>query len=95
MYRRWLQRTLAISGLLFLLWATWVNGKQGLSSLLSKHTQRDVSGIALLDRAIRLSPSDARAYDIRARSFLKMGNFAEAVRDFETAMTLKPHDYLL
>ena len=66
-----------------------------MSSLLSRQPKRDVSDIDSLDQAIRLSPSDARAYDIRARSFLKMGRFAEAVGDFQTAITLRPNDYLL
>jgi Tfp pilus assembly protein PilF len=84
-----------IVGLLAALGGILINAKAGYSSWLAARVVTDQAGISSLDRAIRLDPSNARPYDVRARSLLKVGKLTEAVRDFEMAASLRPRDYLL
>lgn len=72
-----------------------INARAGYSSWLGARVGTDQAGISSLDRAIRLDPSNARLYDVRARSLLNAGKLAEAIRDFEVAVSLRPRDYLL
>lgn len=72
-----------------------INARAGYSSWLAARVVTDQAGISSLDRAIRLDPSNARPYDVRARSLLNAGKLAEAIRDFEVAVSLRPRDYLL
>ena len=72
-----------------------INARAGYSSWLASRVVTDQSGITALNRAISLDPSNARPYDVRARSLLKVGRLDEALRDFEKSVSLRPNDYLL
>jgi Tetratricopeptide repeat len=95
--QRWpkLHYALATGCLLFLFWATWETASDGFSSSLSRGVPMDASGLDRLDRAIQLSPSDSRPYNLKARYFLNVGRMAEAERNFEFAIVRNPHGYLL
>ena len=81
--------------LLLLSWSTWINARDGLGSFWTQKIPADGNGLARVERAQRLSPGDARAPDVRGRHFLDQRNFPEAVRSFEVASALRPHDYRL
>ncbi len=72
-----------------------INARAGYSSWLTSGVVPDQSAIFSLNKAVSLDPSNARPYDVRARSLLKVGKLDEAVRDFEKAVSLRPRDYLL
>jgi Tfp pilus assembly protein PilF len=78
-----------------LVWCTWVNARDGLSSYWSKAIPAEVGGLSLVDRAQRFSPYDPRPFDVRARYLVNAGNFSEAEPNFQSAVSLRPHDYLL
>ena len=89
-----LRLSAGIVGLVAVLGALVINARAGYSSWLTARVAADEAAISVLDTALRLDPWNGRAYDVRARSFLSIGKTAEAVKDFETAVRLRPHDYL-
>lgn len=81
--------------LLLLSWSTWINARDGLGSFWTQNVPGDGNALARVERAQLLSPDDATAPDVRGRHFLDQRNFPEAVRSFEVASALRPHDYRL
>ena len=81
-------------GLIAVLGALVVNARMGYSSWLTAKAAADEAAISSLDTAIRLDPSNGHPYDVRARALLSSGRIAEAVKDFESAVRLRPNDYL-
>jgi peroxin-5 len=94
-FRGRLRLVVGIFALLAALGGILINAKAGYSSWLAARVVTEQSGISALTRAISLDPSNARPYDVRARSLLQVGKLDEALRDFEMSVSLRPHDYLL
>ncbi len=92
--KSWLRLGAGILILVAVLGALVINARAGYSSWLTARVVTDDAAISSLDQAIRLDPWNGRPYDVRARSLLTTGKTAEAVKDFETAVRLRPHDYL-
>ena len=92
--KSWLRLAAGILILIGVLGALVINARAGYSSWLTARVVTDEGALSSLDQAIRLDPWNGRPYDVRARSLLASGKTVEAVKDFETAVTLRPYDYL-
>jgi tetratricopeptide (TPR) repeat protein len=72
----------------------WTAGRAGFSPLLSDYATQN-SLPALASEAVRLSPSDPQAHYARAVVLSKLGRLADAIKEFENAVALRPSDYVL
>jgi tetratricopeptide repeat protein len=95
MPHRFTRSIVSAIGLLVCFWGMWMSGRAGYSRLLSNRVKREDAPIASVSQAIRLSPSDPKAYYDRGRALSKTGQLAEASKDFQIAVALRPEDYLL
>ena len=81
-------------GLLAFFWGIWTSGREGLSQLFAGHglmTDR----IEEADQAIWLSPALAEGHYVRASLLYNREEFAEAIKEYERAVSVRPHDYAL
>ncbi|MEO8434886.1 MAG: tetratricopeptide repeat protein [Pyrinomonadaceae bacterium] len=76
------------------LWAIWYAGYRGISRLLTEYGG-DMGQLALVERAVKMSPNDPDARTGRGLMFSQLGRYAEAVLEFESAAKLRPRDYYL
>lgn len=83
---------LAIS-LITCLLGIWTAGQAGLSRLLVNQA-RGATWSASLDKATYLSPSDPKGHYARAAMLWRRGQIAEATKEFENIVTLRPRDYV-
>jgi hypothetical protein len=86
--------TIVILGLIACFGGIWNAGREGLATLLFSYAatmnQADAS-----DKAVRLSPSNSDAHYVRASLLADTGEIAEATKEYERAVALRPHDYVL
>ena len=85
---------LAVLALLVCFWGIWTSGRAGISRQLANRVKQGTAPPVLANEAIRLSPSDPKAYYARARALSDTGQIAEAVKDFESAIALRPEDHV-
>jgi hypothetical protein len=83
----------ALVGVLLCLVGIWRAGATGLSRLYSEYALATAS-LPPTEGAILLTPSDPEAHYARALLLQDKGNLAEAVKEFERAVALRPHDYV-
>lgn len=83
-----------ILGLLTCCWAIWNSGREGISTLLSSYAST-INQLEAADKAARLSPSSSDAHYVRARLLSQRDQLAEAIKAYERAASLRPHDYVL
>ncbi len=74
--------------------AIWASGRVALSKLLVKYGTT-VANVAVLDAAIGLTPTDAETHYARAEVSDYVGQPAEALKEIELAVSLRPRDYSL
>lgn len=72
----------------------WANANAGLSRLNYRTTQPAQLPV-LTEIAVRQSPSDPDAHWALAKTLLGANRFAEAVAEYEAAVSLRPRDYFL
>ena len=85
---------IACISLLGCLLGIWTAGRAGVSRLLSDQAMQNSLPTSAND-AIRLSPSDPQAHYARALVLSRLGQGADAIREFERAAALRPSDYVL
>jgi hypothetical protein len=86
-------RTLAsVVAMLFCVWAMWFSGRVAFSRLLARYGTI-VANVSALNAATGLTPSDAETHYARAALSNNMGQPAEALREMELAVSLRPRDY--
>lgn len=88
------RNSLALIGLLVCGWGMWTSGRAGASREESEHA-RKARSVEAAQEAVRLSPGDPIAFAVRAEAWAKRNTISESVKDFKTAVTLRPEDYLL
>ena len=76
------------------LWAIWYAGYRGISRLLTEYGG-DVGQLALVERAVRMSPNDPDAHTGRGLMLAQLNRYPEAGLEFENAAKLRPRDYYL
>jgi Tetratricopeptide repeat len=84
----------SVVAMLALVWAVWASGRVALSRLLVKYGTT-VADVAVLDAAIGLTPTDAETHYARAEVSNFVGQPAEALKEIELAVSLRPRDYVL
>jgi hypothetical protein len=88
-------RLLIVSlGLLALFWGIWTSGREGLSQLLASRSLI-TDRIQEADQAVWLSPALAEGHSARASLLYNRGEFAEASKEYERAVSARPQDYAL
>src|SRR2546422_3087891 len=88
-------RLLIVSlGLLAFFWGIWTSGREGLSQLFAGHSLM-TDRIEEADQAIWLSPALAEGHYVRASLLYNREEFAEAIKEYERAVSVRPHDYAL
>ena len=89
-----MKSVIAFISLLACLLGMWTAARTGFSRLHSALAmQNSLPGSA--NDAIRLSPSDPQAHYARALLLSRAGQLADATREFERAVELRPSDYVL
>lgn len=85
---------IAFIALMACLLGMWTAGRAGFSLVLSDYaTENGLPDLA--SEAVRLSPSDPQAHYSQAVVLWKVGRLAEATKEFENAVALRPSDYIL
>jgi hypothetical protein len=84
----------AAIALLLCMWLTASAVRIGISRLLADYGVR-VSQQLPTDQATRFSPFDPESHFARATVLTSTGAFAEATKEYERAVALRPRDYLL
>jgi Tfp pilus assembly protein PilF len=83
-----------VLGLSACFWGIWSSGREGLSQLFAGNgllTNR----LEETDWAIKLNPATAEAHYARASLLYNQDELAEAIKEYERAVALRPHDYAL
>lgn len=83
-----------VIGLLACFWGMWNSGREGLAQLFAGYglmTDR----LEEAERAVRLGPAIPEAHYVRASLLKNRDELAEAVKEFEQAVALRPRDYAL
>lgn len=93
-YKRVLQPIVAALCLLACVWAAKSAVYRGASYLLSDYALQ-VEQLDPAESAVEMSPNNVRARYVRSVTLANMGEFPEAVRELERAVTLRPADYRL
>lgn len=75
-------------------WGVWISWREGHSQLLAGYGAA-TNQLEAVDRAVQLGPTIPEAHYARASLLSNKGNLAEAVREMERAVALRPHDYSL
>jgi hypothetical protein len=88
--------SLVLSGLIILgcLGAGYVAARAGLAEFSSEQTLQ-LGSQDSANKAVRLAPSSANAHFASAVALLSSERNAEAIREYEAAVALRPHDYFL
>ena len=63
----------------------------GESPMQGKKFPNDESAIEYYDKVINSNPENSLAYYHRGNAKIKLGNFQDAIRDYDEAIRLKPH----
>ena len=92
--RQTVRLTIAVLGLIACSYAFWNSGREGLSTLLFSFASR-ANQLDAADRAVYLNQSNPDAHYVRARLLSDRGERDEAIKDYERAVALRPHDYSL
>ena len=92
--RRVVHVAASVIAMLAFVWAVWASGHVALSRLLVKYGTT-VADAAVLDAAIALTPTDAETHYARAEVSNFVGQPAEALKEIELAVSLRPRDYIL
>jgi len=74
-------------------WGIWQAARVGIARQATRNAT--VTNLAALDRAVRLSPTDAETHFARGDVLQRTENNAEAKIEFERAVQLRPRDYFL
>lgn len=83
-----------VLGLLACFWGMWSSGREGLSQLLAGYSLM-TDRLEDADRAVKLNPTIPEAHYVRASLLHNRDELAEAVKEFERAVALRPRDYAL
>lgn len=84
----------ALVTLLVCLWGAVLSARAGLARLLSEFGTA-TNSLAATKRALDFNTADPAAHDAYAVELANAGKNAEAVAQFESAVSLRPDDYLL
>jgi hypothetical protein len=84
----------SVVAMLAFVWAIWMSGRVALSRLLVKYGTT-IADVQVLDAALGLTPTDAETHYARAEVSNYVGQPAEALKEFELAVSLRPGDYSL
>lgn len=84
---------IAALSVLLCLAGIWSAAASGLSRLLSKYA-RAANVLAAADQAVRLTASDPEAHYARALALRNQGMLADATKELEYAVSLRPRDYV-
>lgn len=76
------------------LWALWASGRTAASRVLVKYGM-SIANAPALDTAIRLTPTDAEGHYGRGALSNYLAQPAQALSEFELAVSLRPRDYAL
>ncbi len=93
-FRRKASLALALFGVLACFWGMWKSGREGLAFVFSSYGSM-TNQLDAADKAVRLSPALPDAHYIRAGLLADKGELAEAIKEYEQAVALRPHDYVL
>jgi tetratricopeptide (TPR) repeat protein len=85
---------LALATLLICIWGAIASARAGLSRLLSEYGSA-TNSLEASKRALAYNATDPAAHNTYAVELADAGKNAEAIAEFERAILLKPHDYLL
>ena len=85
---------IALATLLIFVWGAIESARAGLSRLLSEYGSA-TNSLAASKRALDFNTADPAAHYTYAVELANAGKNAEAVAEFERAVSLRPHDYLL
>lgn len=85
---------IVILGLLACFWEIWSSGREGISTALFSYASA-TNQIDAAENAIRLSPSSPSAHYVRAGLLSNAGQSTEALAEYERAVALRRHDYVL
>lgn len=89
--RHW---AVAFIGLVACLLGMWAAARAGFSHLLSDYALEN-NLPALASEAVHISPSNPKAHYARAVVLSNVGQLSEATGEFESAVALRPGDYIL
>ena len=81
-------------GLLACGWGVWNRGREGVATLLSSYSSA-TNSVAAAETAARFSPSNSEVRYVYASVLADAGKKAEAVSEYERAVSLRPEDYVL
>jgi tetratricopeptide (TPR) repeat protein len=81
-------------GLLACVWGLWSSGREGLSQLLAGNSLMS-NQLEGADRAVRINPELPEAHYVRATLLYDRNELGEAIKEYERAVALRPHDYAL
>lgn len=73
---------------------TWFAGRAGYARFLARHAVA-ASQLENADRAVRLASSDPETRTAQADVFMRQGEAAKAIVEYERAVALRPRDYAL
>jgi len=87
-----MRTVLSLLGILCCFWLAWINARVGLARI---HYLSGDQEYLLSDAATKLSPNDPDAHYRRANALLEINQTAEAVKEYEQAVALRPRDFYL
>lgn len=90
--RRSLHIVLSLLAVVALAWAMLYSGRVAISRIFVKYGTT-VADIAAIDTAIGLTPNDAESHYARGALSNYLEQPAEALKELELAVSLRPHDY--
>ena len=80
-------------GLICCVWGFSVASRTGQARLLVNH-RKDAALFNATNEAVRLSPNDPEVHYARAMVMWRMQRLPEAIKEYESVVTLRPRDYV-
>jgi tetratricopeptide (TPR) repeat protein len=93
-YRRVIQMAIAVLGIISCIFCLWMAALAGSSRLFSAYAA-DTGRLDGADAALALTPSDPESHLIRGIILKGDNRLDEAISEYEQAVALRPHDYVL
>ncbi|HKZ01142.1 MAG TPA: tetratricopeptide repeat protein, partial [Pyrinomonadaceae bacterium] len=85
---------IAVAAITACLWIAWFSARSGFSRLMAKYATLSAS-LPAADQAVRLAANDAESHRARGAVLRYLGQVAEAVKEYEMAVSLRPLDDVL
>jgi len=92
--RRGARLSVTLLGLLLIGWGLWTCGRAGLAQLLASYAVA-TRQLDIADKATRVGPTVPETHYVRAALLADAGEWAEAAKEYERAVALRPRDYSL